>query len=152
MLDWLLLCPQKPNKAAEMEMTLIDILMDKKVQPESHPYITVLFGAKEMDQLQLPRVLHHPNVYSLHPQPEVATSIRISERHMPRLDAMLMNVAKYILRPMPQMDESLQPCACQSAIKENLQEERKREMVKVGHVLSSNVFQLKWPCSRKFSG
>ena len=82
-LDWIQAnVPVKERRAnlLAIETALIEELKEKRAAPPKRQFLKFHFGNKEASLLLLRNTLRDPEVYSKHPQPEVAASIMVADR------------------------------------------------------------------------
>ena len=151
LLDWLLVNVAAVDKGTDLlglQHHILDLIQQKPTVV-SRQYITFLYGTKEASCLQLRSVLRHPAVYSLHPEPDVAAGIRVSERYRPRLDAWLLNYSSVAfgedLDDEIMCDDDGGSCPCIQALRPNLDPSVKNFVLKSGHFHTFELKNLKWP-------
>ena len=152
LLEWLSIKENadKPSARA-MEMLLLDLL---KITPQkrSRQYIQFLFGTPLADGCKIRQVLRDPNIYVLHPEPNVAASLRVCEAYTPQIGQRLLNYTSSSLdvtaedeveAPEQRVNEDV--CPCKQALRHSLTEEEKKSTLIDGHVCTPWLKNLKWP-------
>ena len=93
-LDWIQShVPQRERRAnlISVETALIEELRDRRASPRGRHF---LYGNQNACHLMLRNVLRDPDVYTKHPEPEVAAAIMVCDTFRPQLQAILCNYAK----------------------------------------------------------
>ena len=87
--------PAKERRAnlLAVETALIEELKDKRALPPRRQFLKFHYGNKTASKLLLKNVLRDPEVYSTHPQPEVAAAVMVVDRFSPQIQAYLCNFA-----------------------------------------------------------
>ena len=150
LLDWLGTNANSDKPAARaMEMLLLDLL---KVTPKkrSRQYVQFFFGTPLADGCQLRRVLRDPEIYTLHPEPSLAASLRVSEAYTPQIGQRLLNYTSSSLNVSEEPEEPEQQsieelCTCAQVLRLSLTEEEKKNNLIEGHVCTPWLKNLKWP-------
>jgi len=148
-LDWIQAhVPQRERRAnlISVETALIEQLRDRKANPRARHYLKFLYGNQEACHLMLRNVLRDPEVYSKHPEPEVAAAIMVCDKFRPQLQAMLCNYAKVAqeLDLEKALHDSLQDCRCGRTLWKPDPSCQNGE----GHVVMADTRNLKWPYLR----
>ena len=101
------------------------------------------YGNKLDSKLLLRNVLRDPEVYSKHPQPEVAAAIMVVDRFSPQIQAYLCNFAAAAreLDLDKALHDNLSNCCCRSTMWKLLPDDLNPE----GHLLTIDSRNLKWP-------
>ena len=126
-----------------IETALIEQLKDKRALPTRRQFLKFRFPNKTALKLLLRNVLRDPEVYTLHPQPEVAAAIMVMDHFNPQLQAFLCNfaVAARELDLEKAMQDDLLNCRCHSAVWKLLSDDLNHE----GHLLTVESRNWKWP-------
>jgi len=97
-----------------------------------------LFGHPIVKDLDLPSLLKEPDMYKLHPEPNVAAAIRVVHRFAPQIATALSNCKYWAQRPAPANPNERGPCPC-------LGQFLPGATLMDGHVLSTNPEELASP-------
>ena len=148
-LDWIQAhVPQRERRAnlISVETALIEELRGRKADPRGRHFLKFLFGNQEACHLMLRNVLRDPEVYSKHPEPEVAAAIMVCDKFRPQLQAILCNYAKVAQElDLPKsLRDDLQDCHCSHCLQKPDQSCFNGE----GHVTMADTRNLKWPYLR----
>lgn len=144
--DWIQAnVPAKERRAnlLAVETALIDELKDKRALPTKRQFLKFHFANKTASKLLLRNVLRDPEVYTLHPQPELAAAIMVMDHFNPQLQAYLCNfaVAARELDLEKALQDDLSNCRCRSAMWKLLPDDLNQQ----GHLLTVDSRNLKWP-------
>ena len=148
-LDWIQAnVPQRERKAnlISVETAIIDELRERRANPRGRHFLKFLYGNQEACDLLLRNVLRDPEVYSEHPEPEVAAAIMVCDKFRPQLQALLCNYAKVAQElDLPKaLQDDLQDCPCSRCLeKPDLSCFNGK-----GHVVMADTRNLKWPYLR----
>ena len=114
-----------------------DVLRKRNVEKRKRDFVRFMYGNRLAADLKLPSIFHDPEVYRLHPEPEVGAAIMVVHRFAPQIAQDLFNYSTWSAQP--QVHEDLGPrCPCHSQV-------RPGATLVDGHVLSTDVSQLKSP-------
>ena len=118
------------------------LLSQQRAKPPARQYLRVQFSSNHARSFGLREILRKSEVYSLHPEPEVAAAIMVSDSFRPQMQAALMNYTKAAahLNVAQALQDSLHNCACRSAFKKLLPADLSAD----GHVITSNTCNLRW--------
>ena len=117
-----------------------DILRKRKKEKRSRDFVRFLYGNRLAAALNLPALFKDPEVYRLHPEPDVAAAIMVVHRFAPQIGHDLFNYHKWAARPTIWQGIPEQcPCHTQTLPGVALVE---------GHVLSTDPSHLKSPYLR----
>ena len=90
-LDWIQAhVPQRERRAnlISVETAIIEELRERRASPRGRHLLKFLYGNQDASHLML------RNVYTKHPEPEVAAAIMVCDKFRPLLQAILCNHAK----------------------------------------------------------
>ena len=96
-LDWIQAhVPQRERRAnlISVETAIIEELRERRASPRGRHFLKFLHGNQDASHLMLRNLLRDPEVYTKHPEPEVAAAIMMCEKFRPQLQANLCNHAK----------------------------------------------------------
>jgi hypothetical protein len=105
-LDWIQAnVPARERKAnlIAVETAIIEELKERRASPRSRHFLKFHYGHHDAEHLLLRNVLRDPEVYTKHPNPEVAAAIMVCDKFHPQLQAMLCNFAKASTTTRPSM-------------------------------------------------
>ena len=148
-LDWIQQnVPARERRAnlIAVETAIIDMLREKRANRPKRHFLKVTFLNNQAAHLLLPHVLRDPQVYSKHPEPEVAAAIMVVNKFQPQVQALLCNFAKAAqeFQIDTALHDTLEDCKCQSALLRPDQEHLNQE----GHVCTVDTRKLRWPYLR----
>jgi hypothetical protein len=112
-----------------------EVLRTRKLEKKPRDFVRFFYGNRIAGDLDLPALLREPEVYRLHPDPEVAAAIMVVHRFAPQISAELFNYKDWAMKPgpMPPGDPATCPCHAQAL----------PQAVKVdGHVMSTEADHL----------
>ena len=92
-----------------------------------------LVGSPLADACRLREILRSPEVYTLHPQPEVAAAMRVCERYTPQIGQQILNYTESALDVNEEkiLDGN---CACRSVLRQSMEEQEKQKCIIDGQV------------------
>ena len=121
-----------------------EILRKRKKEKKCRDFVRFLYGNRLAGALNLPALFKDPEVYRLHPEPDVAAAIMVVHRFAPQIGHDLFNYHKWAARPALWHGVPEQcPCHTQTLPGVALVE---------GHVLSTDPSHLKSPYLRDILG
>ena len=118
-----------------------EALRKRKAEKKPRDFIRFLYGHPIARDLDLPGLLKDPDVYKLHPEPDVAAAIRVVHRFAPQIATSLFNYKDWAQRPAPINPNEHGPCPCLGQVLPGA-------TVVDGHVLSTNPEELASPYLR----
>ena len=148
-LDWLGKKENVKTAAAQALQVLLFDLLKKATPKRGREYIEFLFGTPLVDGCELRRVLRDPQIYTMHPEPHVAASLRVCETYAPQISQGLLNYTSSSTEvnceaDLQQTDVTF-PCPCLQALSPSLFEAEKEKSLIEGHVCTPWLKNLKWP-------
>ena len=131
-----------------METKLINVLKARKAEAPSRHFLKVTYTHNQARLLRLREVLRDPEVFTRHPNPEVAAAIMVCDKFNPQWQAAITNYSKVAeeLDAEAALRDDLSHCRCQQALHPAAPEHLVR-----GHVLSVDSTALRWPYLRSLS-
>ena len=125
-----------------LEVKPVQLIREKRKEvPERH-FLKFRFSNNGARHLDLRRVLRDEQVYKLHPNPEVAAAIMVSDFFAPQWQAWICNYAQVAeeLDLEAARADSLEGCQCRKALRRS-----EPEAFCDGHVVSNDSALLRWP-------
>jgi hypothetical protein len=121
---------------------LIEELRRRRKEPPSRQFLKMRFTNNSARDLNLRPVLRDPTVYHLHPEPECAAAIMVSESFDPQIQGFLFNYTEAALQLVPEqaLSDDLLNCLCRSSFTHTSH----LDLGPSGHVCTFDTTNLKW--------
>jgi hypothetical protein len=144
-LDWLQAHIPGDNRRIghlSLEVKLIDLIRAKRKEAPERHFLKFCYSNNGARFLELRKVLRDEEVYKLHPHPEVAAAIMVSDKFAPQWQAWICNYATVAdeLDLEAARADSLEGCTCRKALRRS-----EPEAFHDGHVVSNDSELLRWP-------
>jgi len=118
-----------------------EALRKRKAEKRKREFVRFLYGHPLAEKMALPDIIREPEVYRLHPDPDVGAAIMVSHRFAPQIASALFNYKDWAMKPQP-LDPSREAgCPCRTQVRPNA-------TLVEGHVLSTNPEELASPYLR----
>ena len=78
-----------------------EVLRTRKLQKKPRDFVRFFYGNRIAGDMDLPNIFREPDVYRLHPEPEVAAAIMVVHRFAPQISAELFNYKDWAMKPGP---------------------------------------------------
>ena len=136
---------RKANLIA-VETAIIEELRGRKAVPRDRHFLKFDFGHTDAEHLLLRNVLRDPEVYSKHPEPEVAAAMMVCDQFRPQVQALLCNYSKVAqeLDTEAALKDELKECQCCHALSQPDQTAFNSK----GHLVLTDTRKLRWPYLR----
>ena len=93
-----------------------DVLRRRKVEKKPRDFVRLLYGNRLASSLNLPDLLRDPQIYSLHPEPDVGAAIMVVHRFAPQIASDLFNYSDWSTRPALMDEQDPKSCPCHSQV------------------------------------
>ena len=117
-----------------------DVLRRRKVEKKPRDFVRLLYGNRHAASVNLPDLLRSPEIYKLHPEPDVGAAIMVVHRFAPQIASELFNYSDWSTHPEP-LDIPAASCPCHGQVHPDT------PLVE-GHVLATDPAYLKSPYLR----
>ena len=118
-----------------------EVLRKRKAEKRPRDFVRFLYGHRLAGAMDLPGIFTDPEVYKMHPEPEVAAAIMVVHRFAPQIASDLFNYKDWALHPAPMPPKDAATCPCHGQVLPGA------DLVD-GHVLSTKVDYLSSPYLR----
>jgi hypothetical protein len=118
-----------------------DILRKRKAEKKQRDYVRLLYGNHMAATMDLPGIMKDPDVYRLHPEPDVAAAIMIVHRFQPNIAATLFNYKDWSIAPAPMPTGEAEACPCHRQVLPGT-------ALMEGHICDTDVTKLAGPYLR----
>ena len=117
-------------------------------QPKRH-YLKFRFSSDQSQDLGLSHVLRDPEVFSLHPNPEVGAAIMVSNSFHPHIQSQLLNYSKASteLNLTSTLADTLESCRCKESVRPGFPD----NLLVNGHINSNDKTWIVSPLMRTLS-
>ena len=132
---------RQPEACGAMRRAIHDILK-KRQSTQPRQFIRFPFLCQAADDCRIREVLRSPQIYALHPEPQVAAQLRVAECYGPRVSEKLFNYTS-ISRSLEEVPAagSGETCPCRKAFRSGVVAENHCQD---GHLCTSQLSALKW--------
>ena len=124
---------------------VIEILVKQRQSPPHRQFLRFHFASNDARDLNLRSVLRDASVYELHPEPEAAAAIVVSDTFSPQIQAHLFNYADAAKElDIQSATDELRDCACRACFLSLTPQ----DLTENGHVNTVASDKLVWPYLR----
>jgi hypothetical protein len=107
---------ERTQVTAALATEVRDVLRRRKAERKPRDYVRFLYGNRLAASLRLPDLFHDPQVYKLHPEPDVAAAIMVVHRFAPQVAADLFNYSTWAANPAPMDGADPTKCPCHGQV------------------------------------
>ena len=150
-LDWIQCNVKEEDRRLgllSVETKLISTLKARRREAPARHFLRFLFSDNEARSHRIREVLRDPEIFTKHPNPEVAAAIMVCDRFEPQWQAYICNFSKVAedLDIVAAANDDLCGCDCMTALKR-----KDASYLHNGHVLSIETDALQWPYLRSLA-
>jgi hypothetical protein len=118
-----------------------EVLRKRKQEKDKRDVVRFWYGNRLAAGLRLPEIFKLPQVYRLHPEPDVAAALMVVHRFAPQVSSDLFNYNVWATQPTTALPANSKECPCHTQVLEGTP-------LQDGHVLSTDPSFLKSPYLR----
>eukprot|EP00667_Euglena_gracilis_P000109 EG_transcript_109 len=119
-----------------------EALRKRKAEKKARDFVRFLYGHPIAEKMALPDIIRDPEVYKLHPEPEVGAAIMVVHKFAPQIASALFNYKDWAMHPQPMDADGEEHCPCRTQVRPNA-------TLVEGHVLSTDPDELASPYLRE---
>jgi len=118
-----------------------EALRKRKAEKKARDFVRFFYSHPIAEKMGLPDIIRDPEVYKLHPDPDVGAAIMVVHKFAPQIASALFNYKEWAMSPKPMEAGGEAQCPCHTQVRPNA-------TLVEGHVLSTEPEELASPYLR----